>query len=371
MHISIGWAQLSSTMFMLSFAFAQLIYGPLSDLYGRKNILLLGLSLLLVGIILLVLFPSPTMLMITRIIQGAGAAAVSVLAKAMIHDHYQNEKAVGAYSVLVMITAITPCLAPFLGGHLQDYFGWQGVFIALALYVLLVIIIDGFFLIETKKNSTQPTFELLTILKNYALILRDKELVGYSTLMFLTFTCQMAYLTIAPFIFQNTLHLSASYYGDLILLPTIAYVISNYVSKSLIKKLKILTVIKAGIAISILSGCFMLFFGTFLSQSIAATLLPITLNAFGSGFIFSNTIMSGLKRFPNAAGSAGAVLGFMQMIGTGLIGFIISHYRFHTLLQLGIVVSICTLLMAMTVVWILWQSSSVDTTTLPTKKSPQ
>ena len=81
--------------------------------------------------------------------------------------------------------------------------------------------------------------------------------------------------------------------------------------------------------------------------------------------------MSGLKRFPNAAGSAGAVLGFMQMIGTGLIGFIISHYRFHTLLQLGIVVSICTLLMAMTVVWILWQSSSVDTTTLPTKKSPQ
>ncbi|WP_315957757.1 MFS transporter [Coxiella burnetii] len=174
-HTFPGVIQLSLTLFLIAFGFSQLFYGSLSDCYGRKPLLLIGLVIVMIGFLIAVFARHLSLLLIARVVQGLGAGSVSVLARAVIRDRFEGKKLVQALSLLIMAASLAPMIAPFIGGHIQHRLGWHSIFIFLFFHSGLILLGIFFLLPETKKTESVP-FKMGALLNNYKLLLRHPYL---------------------------------------------------------------------------------------------------------------------------------------------------------------------------------------------------
>jgi DHA1 family 2-module integral membrane pump EmrD-like MFS transporter len=349
--ISAPLMKISLTAYLFGFSISQLFYGPLSDRLGRKNMLIAGLIIFTLSCLWSVAAHTYHYFVIARAIQGVGAGACMTMSRAILRDCFDGKNYIYVASFLSTGFALGLGISPVIGGHLLTYFSWRSEFVFLAVIGLLMTVAFLKYLPETyvkeKTKSSQRTFVIKT-LKNYGTIFKNRLFMCYLLGGVMAYGVIIAYTTIAPLLFIQTIHFSAVGYGWLTALVALAYYASTYTNRKLIHRFEPLQVIVGGLILIILAGILMLipalWFHTLNPYTI---IIPLLIATYGQAFIWSNTFSLALKDLSHMAGTASGFFNFLQMILSSSISAILANFAEKsqlplamTLLTLGILSSI-------------------------------
>lgn len=351
LHVSINAAQLSMSIFLISFGFSQLIYGFLSDRIRRKKCILAGLSIVILSTLMLILTShSYTGFMIFRFLQGLGAGSVSVLARAIIRDSFSKEDLNKALSFIIMSVSLSPAISPFIGGWITHYFGWLMVFKILLVYTIVISMLIVFFLPETLRLSTMGEASPSNIKMALIQLFSHESYLCCVFIVVFSYACQIMYLTVCPFIFAHTYHVSPAVYGTLFLIPASGFFIGNLTVNRMTKKIHGHQFMTAGIALLITASLSLFLVpAVYLTKSLFIAIIFVL--AVGVAFIFTNSLTYSLKPFGKIAGAAAAISGVMQMLGSASIIAIVGYFHIETTKPFALsLLCCCTLVLLLFVI---------------------
>ncbi|MBY0544151.1 MAG: MFS transporter, partial [Gammaproteobacteria bacterium] len=180
LHTSNALAKLSIGLYLLGLCVSTLIYGPLSDYYGRRPIVLIGYAIFIVGCVMVATTHSVTQLLIGRVVQACGIGAGTALFRTIMRDVFTGKQLAKAGSYLGMIFAIVPPLAPITGGYIQEYIGWRANFILLLILALIITPIIALMLPETLQAANRRARSIKEVFKAYLELLTHREFLGYT-----------------------------------------------------------------------------------------------------------------------------------------------------------------------------------------------
>lgn len=304
--------QLTLTAFLVGIAVGQLVFGPLSDRFGRRPLLLIGAIVFVAASAATVFAPTLEMLIAARVLQGLSGAAGMVLGRAVISDLAVGPAAARAMSLMMIVGGVAPVVAPLVGGAIAEPLGWRGV-LAVVLAIAVVMLVAVFAGIrETLPRERRAE---LTVLKRAtgsplrALLSRDY--IGYTLTFAFAFTVMMGYISASPFLYQSMMGLSELQYGLLFGANALALMVTSAVSAKLVERVAPRRLIAIGLVT--------LGLGVAAFLTLALTGAPVWMLAVAVfvivaslGFVFGNATALALGAVPGAAGSASAVLGALQ-----------------------------------------------------------
>jgi MFS transporter, DHA1 family, multidrug resistance protein len=314
--------KMTISIYLFGFALGQIIFGTLSDIYGRKKILLIGLGVFVVTSIAAIFVQNIYLLIILRLIQGFSAAATSVIPKALLTDTLTGKPLAVAMSYLVVVWALSPIIAPVIGGYIQYYFNWHGNFYFYALYSGLMLITVLCFLKET--NTRLIKFNLPNVVNQYKQVFRSKVFVAGMILLGCSYTLVMIFNITGPFLIQNNLGYSSIVFGRTALLIGAAYFIGSLGNRFLINRYSSQRVTQIGLVMLLLSSLSLLYLAYTVHLNLLIIILPIFGMVLALGFINPNCMTQCLSLFPEKGGTASALLGFSFTTCAALSSFVVS-----------------------------------------------
>lgn len=338
--------QATLTLYLFGFGVSQLIYGPLSDIYGRKKILLLGLGIFIIGNLFCTLAMTKEILFVARLITGMGAGSCGVLNRAIASDCFKGSEFAKAWSMTTTSLVITLCLAPVIGGYIQEAWDWRSNFIISTFYVFIVSGIIFKYLPETKQHGNELKINLRKVLKDYYVILSNSKFIVGALSYTLAFSGLIAYFQVSPLLFIANLHLSPSQFGWCSLIIAMMYLLGGLIVNRYSRRLGIQKLLVIGKSLLVLGGTLMFIACQFGYFNIIAILLPASIFVMGTRIVIPNAIANSMDNLHHMKGSSSAVLGFMQMAGSAMISFLIAKFNHSSSLPLAILfITIgCTLL---------------------------
>jgi len=331
--------QLTISAFLVGLFFGMLFYGPLSDKFGRRKLLLGGITLYLVASIGCFLATSAEILIYARFLQALGAAAASVLARAIVRDLFPINEAARVLSLMHLVTMLATLIAPLVGGYLILLAGWRSLFIVLFVFAAIILLATSLKIPETHHGSSRGT-SIAAVFKAYLQILLQPLAVGYILCMSLTFAGMFAYITASPFVYIEYFGVSPQTYawlfslniGGIILLVSLN---ARYVGRFGTQRL---LVIGAGLAAT--SGLLLLFAG--FTGIGGLPLIVIALLGFVSvtGVLGANCMASLLACFPERAGAAAGIAIAIQFGLGALASFLVSNLHDGTPLTMSLLIGL-------------------------------
>lgn len=331
-------AKLTITFYMFGFATAQLLWGTLADTYGRKKILVTGISVGLLGSLLCVFAINIDMLLIGRLIQGIGVAVTITLVRTMFRDVLKGRMLADALGYLSLIFSFTPAIAPIVGSYLQHYFSWRSVFIFITIYMIMVLVI-AFIIPETCAQEHRHPLNLKQSIKDYGSTLKNKQFV----IGFISTGCAIAgimtYAAITPFLFQNKMGLSVIEYGWLTVFVLAILLLGRGLNIALLKKKTTHTLMAAGRTIMLIGGLLMLLFYFVGFFNVYVVLGPYLIFLLGTGFIFANAAVLAFEAFKTKFGIVGAMYGTLQLLIAFAVSYIAAKVPEQTQLSFAIILT--------------------------------
>jgi DHA1 family bicyclomycin/chloramphenicol resistance-like MFS transporter len=319
--------QLAITLFLMAYAGSQIVFGPLSDRFGRRPMLLAGLALYLAGAVACFLAPSVEVLIAARIVQGVGAGSGPVVGRAIVRDVYPRERAARVLAVMGTAQALTPILAPILGGTLHRWFGWHSVFAVLAGFGLVFLTGCWLWVRETLPAPDLVSLHPARLAGNVRGMLRHPGFLGYVLLATLIFSGQFAFISGSAFVLIDLMHLSPDAYGFGFGLVACGIMAGSFLSARYTPRLGIRRMILSGAGVAAVAGTAMAALAAIGWASPAGVIGPMLLYAISVGLVLPNAIAGAISPFPHAAGLASAVIGFLMM--TGSAGYSIAVSGFY------------------------------------------
>lgn len=342
-QVSIGMVQLSLTIFLLSMAFSQLLYGGLTDAYGRRKIIFPALLLCIASSILSLIASNIYLFLFARLLAGLGAGGCVVIARAVARDCYEGKHLATVSSYLSIAWALVPMIAPVLGGVIQVELNWHWNFIVLLGFSLLIFSLVFSFLKETK-TSPNTNFQLHSFFGNFKSLLKNRSYVGYFLPPALFFSTSVAFMSISANLLQLKLGLNPKFHGLFLLVATSFYLIVNLLNRWFLRFSTLEQLIKIGVNIGVLAGFLFFIFASMGILNIYTVAIPMILFNIAAGLTFANCVAKALIPFPQQAGSASALLGFVQIITGCLSTLLMAHFVQKPQLSFGIYYFIAMLL---------------------------
>lgn len=320
------------TIFLFGFAFGTLIWGKLSDKYGRKPSLLSGFLIYALGCIGCALSTNISYLMFFRFVQAFGGSAGSVLGQVICRDVFSGAARNRAFSVIGLGIALAPALGPIIGGTIAQIFCWQAIFLFLIMFSILSIFLIAYNLPETYKPEK---FSFDTIKNTFFRMLSDKRVLMFGLLVAFCNGISFSYFAEAPFYLITLLNLTPSFYGSTFILLASSTMIGNYTSKKLNEAhypyFKIIC-LGAGLiffgALIYTLGMFLCFENNFV---IALIISSMSIIMSGIGMMIPNLLSAALKDYQGVMGTASSFFGFYYYILISIFTFIMSVIHNHTL----------------------------------------
>lgn len=318
--VPIGAVQITLAVFLATFAVMQLVVGPLSDRFGRRPVLLAGLVVFLAGSGLCLVAETLALLNVGRAVQAAGAAAAFVISRAITRDLFSGETLARVMALVTMVFALVPGLTPLLGGLLQQAGGWRLTFVATVVFGTLVLV-AVFRIVET--NRTPLTrIDIKAIRAGYTSVLQSPVFLRFAVPSALVFASLSAFFAGSPAVYIDRLGVSPVEYGFYPPLTITGFFIGGIVTRRLVGRVPTATLAGIGLAQMVIAS------GVILLPPLAGLLhkhlftAGMTLFVSGLGVFLPTAVAAALSPFPLIAGSAAAMLGFMQMAG-GALGTIL------------------------------------------------
>lgn len=329
--------QLTLTAFLIGLAAGQLVFGPLSDRFGRVKPLTIGAVVCVAASLVAVLAPSIEVLIAARLAQGLTGAAGMVIGRAIISDLATGRAAARAFSLMMIVGGVAPIAAPLAGGFLVEPLGWRG---ALAVILALVVAMLVAALAVIRETHTEERRARLRAEKATAgSPLRDllrREYVGHLLAFGFAFAVMMAYISASPFIYQTMMGLSSAQYGAMFGVNAFGLLLMSALSARLTARRDPRPI--AGTGLGIIAASSVAVLALSLSGVASGWLaLPLFAAVAGMGLIFGNTTALALSAAPRAAGTASAALGATQFLLAAAVSPLVSLGGEHSATPLGVV----------------------------------
>ncbi len=310
---STGTVSLAVTLFIFSFAASQLVYGPASDRFGRRPVLLAGLALFIAGGAFCLFANSVEVLVAGRILQGLGGGAGPAIANAVIVDVYKRERAHGILAIMTVSIALAPMLSPIAGGFLHEVWGWRSVFVVL---VGIGVLLAGAFatlIPETNAHRDANALNARGMASNYAGLFRSRVYVTFALVMALLFSGQLIFISTSSFVLVDDLGVSETTFGFSFGFVAFGIMAGATISRRLAGKWPSRRIVMTAAVVGF--GAAMVMAGLALggAANLAAIVVPMFVLAGGNGLARPAATAAALTEFPRTAGLASAVLGFSQM----------------------------------------------------------
>jgi len=339
--ISAPVAKLTVPVFLLGFAFSQLVWGPVSDRYGRKPVLLIGLAVSVLGAVLSGLVPNVELFMLARFVEAAGLGVGPVLGRAVLADSMDRAEIAGTMARVVTVVAIVPALAPVMGGYLALWFSWRGIFFALAAYGVATWLLAGFGLKETLKTRV-AALRVGETLRGDAAMLRNLRYSAYLLVYGIAFGSLLGYYATTPYLFTRELGFASYQYGYLLIFNVIFYVAGVQASRLATRRWGIERPLILAMMAYALSTAMFLVVELFAELDTLSVLIPISVFIFGAGLVSPAANAGAMTIFRERAGAATAFVGFAIVIGGAVFSSALAHLHIRHLWQLGAYVATIT-----------------------------
>lgn len=342
LNTTVSKVALSLSSFFIGMGLGQLIYGPLLDRFGRKKPLYAGLFLYCVTSIGCAYASSIETLIGLRFIQAIGACSATISATAMVRDFFPPHENAKIFSFLILVLSASPMLAPTIGSWLSTSFGWRAIFHVLTFLIILIVLGVLFFLPESKGPDKKYSLLLPSIIKNYKSVLGEPYFVIYALTGGIGFAGLFAHISSSPGLFIEHFALTQKQYGWLFASLAFGLIVASQVNTVLLKRYKSEQLISKALM-------FQIFFSTVLMIiSIARMdnfwITSILLFAYLSsvGFVMPNASALAMKPFERNAGSASALLGFIQMGLGSLATVFVGVFNIQTVFPLSVSITVCS-----------------------------
>ncbi|MDA0365725.1 MAG: multidrug effflux MFS transporter, partial [Chloroflexi bacterium] len=306
--------QLGVTLFIVSFAGSQLVYGPASDRIGRRPVLLAGLMLFVIGGLVALAAPSVEVLILGRVLQGLGGGAGPTVAQAIVLDVYGRERAARVLSLMAIALPLAPAIAPIIGGVLHDTLGWHSVFVVLTLTGAALAVIYRASFPETNVLRGTGARGASALLANYRTVLSSRTYVAYALVMGFMFGGQLVFISSSSFVLIDEFGLGAGAFGLSFAFVALGIMAGAALSSRLIVRMRLDRVVLIGALVAYAASAVMVALAVAGIAHVATILLPMSVTAMGFGIARPSATAGALIPFPRVAGLASAVLGFSQML---------------------------------------------------------
>ncbi|WP_458695196.1 Bcr/CflA family efflux MFS transporter [Wolbachia endosymbiont of Frankliniella intonsa] len=334
-------AQLTISLNLLGVAISGLIYGPLSDYYGRRLIMLIGMTIFTLASIACCIADNIILLILIRFIQGAGAGVAGVVGYAAIRDMYSGSEYSRVISKLNMVVALSPGIAPVVGSYIISHgYSWKFLFFIISLAAIIMLI---FIYLKLKETLTvNKSKASINIFKQYISIFRNYRFLGFSAIHGLTFMWLWAYIANYPFIFES-MGIEVQYFGYLISIIVIFYVIGTLINRRYVPKIGVSKMLIIGLVLPIISDGLLVYF--YFMNKLNVLILQVLWipSNIGLALVISNNVTSALETV-KSIGLGSAVLSFCNMM-FGAVGiYIVGKFFSYGILPNLLLTVVCSII---------------------------
>jgi MFS transporter, DHA1 family, multidrug resistance protein len=344
--------QLTISSYLIGFAAGQMIYGPLSDRYGRRPVLLAAVALYLASTLACAAAQSVDVLIAARALQGISGSGAIVLARAIVRDVYSGVQAARELSLMGSISATAPIVAPMIGGVLQAAFGWRANFICMSAGGLIALVVASRLLPETLRPANRAgSLSFFSMMRGYGAVARHRGFVIYLGIITTTYAGLFAWVSGASVVLQGVYGLSPVTFGFTFALGAAGYMLGAMIATRLVVRLGLDRTIGVGVVVIAAGGLALVL--------AVATGIPglwlvaaMALYLAGVGLAMPQAMAGALTPFPDRAGTAASLMGLVQQALAAIIAAVIGGFLVRSAWPVtGVVVAMSTL------TFVLWAST--------------
>ncbi len=330
-----NFIQQTLTFYLVPYTIMTIFHGAISDSIGRIKTIKYGMSLFILGSIGCVFATSIEMLWISRLIQGVGAGAGNVVARAMVRDLYSGVTAQKVMATIQIIFGIAPAIAPMVGGLLLGI-SWQAIFIFLIIYSVLITIFSVNFLPETISKQNQLPFNFESVLSRYKDLLNDKNYIFLILAVSFNFSAFFLYVLSSPIFLMQHLNLSSSQFGYLFIPTVTGMILGSFISKKTAGIISPAKMLKIAYLWMLLITSINLIFCLFFPSIIFVNIGLIALYNIGMAAAMPLISIKALDCFPKARGTAASGQAFSQMLVSSVVAGLVIPIIWGSLATLAV-----------------------------------
>jgi len=340
LNASASAVQLTMSAYVIGFAFGQIIYGPLSDKYGRRPVLLTGFAIYLAATFACIFASTIETLITARIIQSLGAAGPIILARAIVRDLYEGAQAGRQLALMSTIVGFTPIGAPVLGGVLQAFFDWHASFVAMLMVAGILAFVVLLLLPETNHNRQEGPLSPRSILTSFGEVAKNHAFRTYAGMQALSYCGLFAFLSGSSYVLQKVYGFDSISFGLMFACCSVCYVSGAYIGARMVARRGLDGMIARGVAIMGFGGVVQLASVVVFPNAPLAFIIPEMIYFFGLAFIMPNTVAAAMSPFPERAGAASSLMGFVQMSAAALVAWAMALFLSTSAIPVAIVMAI-------------------------------
>lgn len=336
-----GDVELTITGFLIGFALAQLMWGPISDAIGRRFPLFIGMLLFIIGSIGCALSKDIQQIVFWRVIQAFGACTGPLLGRAMISDLFDRAHAAQMFSTLLFFMAIAPIIGPLTGGQIIKYSNWQTIF-----WILAIIgggmFLSLFWIPETLPPEKRIKLSLLSSFHNYFVLLCNRSFMAYTLCLAFYYVAAYSYMTGSPFVYIVYFGVDSQYYGWLFSINVLGVMIMSIITRRLVQKYPLDILLRLALSLASFAALALVLVVKFHFGGLVSIAMAIFLFISMNGAIATTSIAAALSAVPHMVGSASALIGALQF-GSGIISsLLLTWYRDETPWPMACIIAVFT-----------------------------
>lgn len=335
---SMAQAQLTLTALLLVFGISQLFWGPLSDRFGRRPILLVGLTAYVAAAVASALAPSMLWLIAFRAIQGAAMGAAVMSARAIVRDVYTPAEGARTMSKGLSGLGVIACMCAPLGGLLSDLYNWRVALLAVAVFGAACLGVVALTFTETLTRRNPPALQPLSLLRTWFGIVRNRTFIAYSMLSIGSYGGLFTFLAASSFVFIKVLGLSKTQYGFVMFSISFVYILGTFLCRRLLTRFGVRRSVAMAGALTLAGGTSMGLLALVGVHSLSAMIMPMWLFMLGHGVHQACSQSGAVGPFPHAAGAASALNGFLMMIAAFAMGAWLGKYMDGTVTPMALAI---------------------------------
>lgn len=318
---NVAAVQKTITIFLIGFSIGMLVYGPLSDRYGRKKLLMIGMLIYVISTLGCIFVKQIEQLQVLRFLQAIGGASASVLSRALVRDLFSNAEIPKILSLMHIITMIATLIAPLLGAFIVKYFHWSGIFAFLLIYSLFCMLWS-----KLSIHSPAPAHKPTGMIANYKAVLSNRFAWGFMLCNSFSFGGMFAYITASSFVFIHYYNFTPQQYAYLFAFNIFSIIFFTSINSFALRKYSAYQLLKIMAGISCTAGIYLAVITFLKLESVIFLIIGLMIFVGVTGSIGANSIANLLKLLPQKAGTASGLAVSMQFAMGAVLSYIVSLF---------------------------------------------
>ena len=352
---------LTLSIYLVGFAIGQLVYGPLSDRFGRRPALLSGMVIFLVSSGAVIVAPTIETLIVARFFQALGACSGQVIGRAMIRDLHNREETTRMLAYATVVMGLTAAVAPTMGGFISVWFSWRWIFVLLTGYGVII----GFFvwrrLPEPIARLNPHAIQPLRTMRNFGFLLRDRAFAGYLTSLCFMFAGMFSFIAGGAFVFQEVLGLKPQEFGLVFTAMATTFIVGLLITGRVSRRIDPHRIYGLAISGAALGAVLVAIVAVSGPSGAVVLVLPWMIVTFCMGFVMPLGYAAALAPHPQLAGTASALLGASQSASSAAAGYLAGKTFNGTALPMGLMIAAFTILAFLSFFMIVRRATAVPT----------